>query len=211
MGFRLVCAKLKRRETLTRGAVLCKTLPQTKGAIMSKGYVYILSNPAMPGLVKIGRTSGDPAARASALNQTGVPMPFALECAILFPDCIEAERQAHLYFHAFRVSNVREFFACSVDDARQFLEQYRQEVVECFVSEFLPESIVCDQYYSIDPSAIAIIGLLIGEHPFDVPPILEEVRCDDEAFDIAELRRRMKERRARNRNSGSELHLSVVN
>lgn len=177
---------------------------------MSKGYVYVLSNPAMPGLVKIGRTTGEPEARANALNQTGVPMPFAVECSVFLPDCIDAERQAHLYFGASRVSDAREFFRCNVGDVRQFLEDYRQEAVECFVDEFLPNSVICDRHYFIDPSAIAIIGLILGEHAFDVPAILEEVRCNDESLDLKELTRRMKSRRSRNRIAESEIHLSVV-
>jgi hypothetical protein len=40
--------------------------------------VYILTNEAMPGLVKIGRTSVDLAGRIKALYQTGVPLPFEL-------------------------------------------------------------------------------------------------------------------------------------
>ena len=44
--------------------------------------VYALTNPAMPGLVKIGKTSrDDPQARMKELyNSSGVPLPF--ECVI---------------------------------------------------------------------------------------------------------------------------------
>ena len=43
--------------------------------------VYVLTNPAMPGFVKIGMTDGiDIQARMSSLYSTGVPFPF--ECAI---------------------------------------------------------------------------------------------------------------------------------
>lgn len=164
---------------------------------MSKGYVYVLSNPAMPGLVKIGRTTGDPEARANAINQTGVPMPFKVECAVLFPDCVDAERCAHEFFDADRVSFNREFFKRSADDVRDFLQELLQLTVESFVDEFLPGNRLVEEPNFIDPSAIAIIGLIIGEHPFDVPCILEEVRCDDDVFDIEVLRQRMILRRKR--------------
>jgi len=43
---------------------------------MKQGYVYILTNPSMPGLVKIGRSKNGGRKRASDLYQTGVPTPF---------------------------------------------------------------------------------------------------------------------------------------
>ena len=43
--------------------------------------VYVLTNPAMPDLVKIGRTTREnPQVRMNELYTTGVPLPF--ECAI---------------------------------------------------------------------------------------------------------------------------------
>ena len=46
-------------------------------------YVYVLTNPAMPGLVKIGRTdSSDPTTRVTQLYPTGVPVPFEARCLI---------------------------------------------------------------------------------------------------------------------------------
>ena len=46
------------------------------------GYVYILSNPVMPGLVKIGMTERENLdARLKELYSTGVPVPFVCEYA----------------------------------------------------------------------------------------------------------------------------------
>ena len=43
----------------------------------SYGVVYVLTNPAMPGIVKIGKTSrSDIHARLNELYSTGVPLPF---------------------------------------------------------------------------------------------------------------------------------------
>ena len=46
---------------------------------MSEGIVYVLTNPAMPGMVKIGKTGREVEARLNDIYTTGVPLPF--ECA----------------------------------------------------------------------------------------------------------------------------------
>jgi len=43
-----------------------------------KGLVYVLTNPAMLGLVKIGQTTNEIKSRMNELNTTGVPLPFEL-------------------------------------------------------------------------------------------------------------------------------------
>ncbi len=49
--------------------------------------VYVLTNPAMSGLVKIGKTSKDDVqARMSQLHTTGVPLPFECRFAIEVED-----------------------------------------------------------------------------------------------------------------------------
>lgn len=58
---------------------------------MSKGYVYVLSNPCMPGIVKIGKTTRSVEDRANELYQTGVPEPFKVEEFFHSPDCHELE------------------------------------------------------------------------------------------------------------------------
>jgi len=43
---------------------------------MNPGYVYILINPSLPDLIKIGKSVRDPRKRARELSTTGVPAPF---------------------------------------------------------------------------------------------------------------------------------------
>ena len=51
------------------------------------GVVYVLTNPAMPGLVKIGKTTqNDVTTRISQLYTTGVPLPFDCEYAVKVAD-----------------------------------------------------------------------------------------------------------------------------
>ena len=61
--------------------------------------VYLLTNPAMPGLVKIGRTSQEDAQkRLDALYSTGVPVPFELVFACRVEDSARVEQALHTAF-----------------------------------------------------------------------------------------------------------------
>jgi hypothetical protein len=72
--------------------------------------VYLLTNEAMPGLVKVGRTNADLAGRIRQLFSTGVPLPFELFYATEVADGAFVERQLHDAFGDHRVSRNREFF-----------------------------------------------------------------------------------------------------
>lgn len=84
-----------------------------------KGYVYVLTNEAMPGLVKIGRSKHAAGVRAKQIysGDTGVPLPFDVHFECLFDDCIEAEASVHGELDDFRVNPVREFFKIDPDEA----------------------------------------------------------------------------------------------
>lgn len=87
---------------------------------MSQGFVYVLVNPAMPGLVKVGSTTRSPAGRAAEISQaTGVAAPFLLAFQQEFTDCERAERLVHarLAERGLRIDGRREFFHCSATDA----------------------------------------------------------------------------------------------
>lgn len=75
--------------------------------------VYILTNPAMPGIVKIGTTTREnPQVRMNELYTTGVPLPF--ECAIAIQTDDERaealEKALHTAFEPYRLNPSREFF-----------------------------------------------------------------------------------------------------
>lgn len=69
-----------------------------EAANFARGWVYVMSNDAMPGLVKIGYSMKDPLIRASELNHTGVPMAYKVEGDILVsgPRIIEQLTHQHL-------------------------------------------------------------------------------------------------------------------
>lgn len=86
---------------------------------MATGYIYILSNSAMPGLLKIGRTDRHPDLRARELHTTGVPQPFILEHYVEVENSILAEKKLHILLQeqGARVSTDREFFSINLHEA----------------------------------------------------------------------------------------------
>lgn len=86
------------------------------------GWVYCMSNPAMPGLVKVGYTEVDPYTRAKELQSTGVPFDFRVEFAKYVTNCTEKEHILHelLEKHFERPNKKREFFKCSSHDVHLF-------------------------------------------------------------------------------------------
>ncbi len=80
----------------------------------NRGIVYVLSNPAMDGYIKIGETSGDSVrdviARMRELDTTGIPEPFQCEYAVVVGNRKEAENTLHIAFGENRVRPTREFF-----------------------------------------------------------------------------------------------------
>lgn len=78
--------------------------------------VYVLTNPAMPGLVKIGMTSqNDVENRLKQLYTTGVPVPFECIFACKVKDAIEVERALHFAYGDFRINQNREFFKINAE------------------------------------------------------------------------------------------------
>jgi len=79
---------------------------------VSREIVYLLTNPAMPGLTKIGKTTQlDLASRLSQLYTTGVPVPFECAYACEVDDCAKVEKAFHAAFGDHRVNPKREFFS----------------------------------------------------------------------------------------------------
>ena len=76
--------------------------------------IYILINEAMPGYVKIGRTT-NLEQRIRSLDTTSVPLPFECFYACTVKDANFVERQLHDAFLDQRVRSSREFFELSPD------------------------------------------------------------------------------------------------
>ncbi|MDA8619853.1 GIY-YIG nuclease family protein [Luminiphilus sp.] len=93
-----------------------------------EGVVYILSNPAMPGLVKVGKTI-NLQDRMKSLFSTGVPLPFRCVYAKKVRDCSEVERKLHKGLNSHRENANREFFRIAEEEIINFLELVEGEDV----------------------------------------------------------------------------------
>lgn len=91
--------------------------------------VYILTNEAMPGLIKIGRTSADVSTRMSSLDTTGVPLPFQCYFAARVADDGDVEKILHTAFGDHRLRKGREFFELDPYRAKVILEHIAIEDV----------------------------------------------------------------------------------
>lgn len=91
---------------------------------MTNGFIYILSNVSMPGLIKIGRTDRTLEQRMRELNTTGVPTPFVLEHSTHTTNSLMAEKEIHAALSArgVRNSNSREFFRMDLNKAKQVVD-----------------------------------------------------------------------------------------
>lgn len=90
---------------------------------MAMGCVYAATNPAMPGLVKIGQAY-EPDVRVYHLSRfTAVPAPFELAYTTdLMPAADLAEAIAHDELRAHRFRENREFFRVSVEQAMHTIQ-----------------------------------------------------------------------------------------
>lgn len=105
-------------------------LPNASGRL--GGFVYVLSNPSMAGVLKIGFTTGTPEERALELSAaTGVPTKFKVEWAQAVtcdPKIVEQRVHAQLR----RKKAGKEFFKVTVEEA---------------------QSAILDAYYMCEPTA----------------------------------------------------------
>lgn len=93
-----------------------------------QGSVYILSNPSMPNIVKIGVTQDSVENRCKTISKpTGVPTPFEVEYECTVSDCYKIEKALQAAFAPYRVSENREFFKVNTAQVTAILQLVQQE------------------------------------------------------------------------------------
>jgi len=91
---------------------------------MQKGYIYVLTNTAHTGNVKIGKTTKDPIQRAAELSSaSGVIGRFEVHYFVECGDIDHAEALTHQALKKYRTQSNREFFSIPADMATKIIKK----------------------------------------------------------------------------------------
>lgn len=160
-----------------------------------EGIVYVLTNPAMPGLVKIGKTTqSEVSARLSQLYTTGVPLPFDCEYAVKVADMTQVENALHFAFGGNRVNPKREFFEIDSDRVKAVLDLLKLEDVTPGVDEETKEGIDATDKAASDTFKKRKPQLDFGELDIPTGAVLEFVSDGSETAEVAHTNTRTKTR-----------------
>ena len=86
-----------------------------------RGWVYIITNKSMPGLVKVGYSTKDPHLRAEELNHTGSPHPYETVYDVLVMSPHQIEQQVHKLLG--EKNEGKEWFKCSISEAVKAIKE----------------------------------------------------------------------------------------
>jgi len=120
-------------------------------------YVYILTNEAMPGYIKIGLTDKPVSERVLGLDNTSVAIPFQCYYAARVDDNQKIERAPHTAFGDFRVRINREFFKMDPYKVKVILEVLALEDVT-------PKNELVAS--ADDSQALRVVGIKAGKFKF---------------------------------------------
>ncbi|MFJ3825414.1 GIY-YIG nuclease family protein [Streptomyces nodosus] len=89
-----------------------------------RGVIYILVNPVIPGVVKIGRTARKVTERVREISRpTGVPVNYEVIYDQLVSDAHGAEKEIHSLLRPGRINEQKEFFQISAREAIRVVQE----------------------------------------------------------------------------------------
>ena len=107
------------------------------------GWVYVIENPSLNGMMKIGVTRRlDPMDRVNELGSASVPFKFGVHSIIFSEDAFKLEHDLHMAFDNYRVNKVnkqKEFFAVTLD-------MVKEEVLKHNPTATFIDNVVVDEY-----------------------------------------------------------------
>ena len=112
------------------------------------GYVYIISNPSLEGMFKVGVTKRlEPQVRIDELSSASVPFKFAVHSFIFSQDAFALEHTLHMAFDDKRVNKInrkKEFFYATLEEIKEEVFKHNPN------AEFIDEAIVEDYILSME-------------------------------------------------------------
>jgi hypothetical protein len=138
------------------------------------GRVYVLSNKAIPGLLKIGYTMNTVEGRVKELSSaTGIPSEFFIEYQVECRDAAGVEALVHESLNSSRHNNSREFFSISLAHAICEIRKHAKEIIDEEVADSSGYCIINDNsvatFYLIGVSKarnIYRVGIIREGHDF---------------------------------------------
>lgn len=89
---------------------------------MKSGYLYLITNKAFPGFVKVGVTT-DIKSRLHTYQTSDPKRQYKIEFYVEHPDCYTAEKKIKEMMKYFAASQKNEWYECDVSVARVRLEE----------------------------------------------------------------------------------------
>lgn len=105
----------------------------TKWRMNIRGWVYVFSNVAMHGRVKVGFSTKDPLFRIRELDGTGLPHPFVREYDVLVEEPRDVEQATHKRLAEYR--DAKEFFLVNPGTAIAAIRQSIQDLGKVIIAE----------------------------------------------------------------------------
>ena len=95
----------------------------------TQGWVYIVTNPSLSGLVKVGYTARqDVNKRLREFDQAGLPYPYEKAYALWVVEPRELEQRVHQHLTVWREN--KEWFRCSVERAQEAIDHLASAHIE---------------------------------------------------------------------------------
>lgn len=88
---------------------------------MNRGWVYIISNPAMPGIIKVGYSTKHPHNRAKELKTTGIPTEYEVIFSVIVDRPRDLEQRVHNHLREYKKGG--EWFTCSLAAATAAIKE----------------------------------------------------------------------------------------
>lgn len=146
--------------------------------------IYILTNPVIPDLIKIGRTNNLEERVRSLSAHSGIPVPFEVYYACTVADAVKVEKHIHEGFGDHRVNPKREFFRINPERILAILKLVEER-------DFTPTSDIvedADEQQSLNKERTRRDAFTFSSVGIPVGSILSFVRDDNVTVSVVDNR-----------------------